>query len=271
MQFIPQFIAGADLSETIFAHFCHAPRVCSRDQQTIAAPGRAVMRIGVPKEIKVHEYRVGLTPAASRELVDAGHEVMVETGAGDGIGFADDVYQTVGARIAADAEEIFAQRRDDREGEGAASRRDARSCGRARCSSPTCTLRRIRSRPKALMKSGATCIAYETVTGTRRLAAAADADERSRGPHVDPGRRALPGESARRTRHAARRRARRGAGQCRDPGRRRRRQQRGPDGRRPARRRHGLRSLDEAAARAVVDLRARCGPSTRRRNPWTRW
>ena len=47
------------------------------------------MRVGVPKEIKVHEYRVGLTPASVRELVAAGHEVVVETKAGLGIDFAD--------------------------------------------------------------------------------------------------------------------------------------------------------------------------------------
>ena len=46
------------------------------------------MRIGVPKEIKVHEYRVGLVPAAVRELADAGHEVVVQTGAAAGIGSA---------------------------------------------------------------------------------------------------------------------------------------------------------------------------------------
>jgi alanine dehydrogenase len=58
------------------------------------------MRIGVPKEIKVHEYRVGLVPAAARELVEAGHEVTVQTGAAAGIGFSDADYQRVGAKIA---------------------------------------------------------------------------------------------------------------------------------------------------------------------------
>jgi alanine dehydrogenase len=74
------------------------------------------MRIGVPKEIKVHEYRVGLVPAAVRELIEAGHEVLVQTGAAAGIGFSDADYVRVGAR--------------------------ARSCSR------TCTSRRIPSRPK---------------------------------------------------------------------------------------------------------------------------
>jgi alanine dehydrogenase len=66
------------------------------------------MRVGVPKEIKVHEYRVGLTPGAAREYVAAGHDVVVETHAGAGIGAADEAYRKVGAAIAGSAAEIFA-------------------------------------------------------------------------------------------------------------------------------------------------------------------
>ena len=55
------------------------------------------MRVGVPKEIKIHEYRVGLTPASVAELVAAGHEVIVETKAGIGIDFSDQDYVDVGA------------------------------------------------------------------------------------------------------------------------------------------------------------------------------
>src|SRR5271165_5258726 len=69
---------------------------------------RKAMRIGVPKEIKIHEYRVGLVPAAVRELVGSGHEVQVETGAGAGIGVSDDNYRAAGARIAPDAQSVFA-------------------------------------------------------------------------------------------------------------------------------------------------------------------
>jgi alanine dehydrogenase len=57
------------------------------------------MKIGVAREIKPDEYRVALTPAGARELVQAGHDVLVETGAGEGSSFADDVYAAVGARI----------------------------------------------------------------------------------------------------------------------------------------------------------------------------
>ena len=57
------------------------------------------MRVGVPKEIKDHEYRVGLTPASVAELVAAGHEVIVETKAGTGIDFSDQAYVKAGATI----------------------------------------------------------------------------------------------------------------------------------------------------------------------------
>lgn len=66
------------------------------------------MIIGVPREIKPHEYRVGLTPGSASEFQHHGHTVLVETGAGDGIGASDDDYEAVGARIAADAGEVFA-------------------------------------------------------------------------------------------------------------------------------------------------------------------
>lgn len=66
------------------------------------------MRIGVPKEIKNHEYRVGLVPASVRELVAHGHEVVVETHAGYGIGLDDGHYEAAGATILASADEVFA-------------------------------------------------------------------------------------------------------------------------------------------------------------------
>ena len=67
------------------------------------------MRLGVPKEIKTHEYRVGLVPASVRELVHHGHKVRVETGAGAGIGFDDDAYRAAGAEVAGTAAEVFAE------------------------------------------------------------------------------------------------------------------------------------------------------------------
>ncbi|ANY84017.1 alanine dehydrogenase (plasmid) [Microvirga ossetica] len=67
------------------------------------------MLVGVPKEIKAHEYRVGLTPSAVREYVAHGHKVLVESDAGAGIGAHDDAYRAAGADIAADAAEVFAK------------------------------------------------------------------------------------------------------------------------------------------------------------------
>ena len=65
------------------------------------------MRIGIPKEIKDHEYRVALTPEGARALVEAGHTVSVEAGAGAATGFDDDAYRAAGAAIAADAAEVW--------------------------------------------------------------------------------------------------------------------------------------------------------------------
>ena len=66
------------------------------------------MLIGLPKEIKNHEYRVGLTPASARELTSHGHQVMVQTGAGAAIGLTDAQYQAAGATLATTAAEVFA-------------------------------------------------------------------------------------------------------------------------------------------------------------------
>ncbi|MBV9575780.1 MAG: alanine dehydrogenase, partial [Gammaproteobacteria bacterium] len=66
------------------------------------------MLIGVPKEIKNFEYRVGLIPSSVRELIGNGHQVIVQKGAGEKIGFDDFLYEQVGARIVDKAEDIFA-------------------------------------------------------------------------------------------------------------------------------------------------------------------
>ena len=66
------------------------------------------MRIGIPAEIKIHEYRVGLMPAAVRDLTLAGHTVVVQSRAGEGVGCSDEDYRAAGARILADAAAVFA-------------------------------------------------------------------------------------------------------------------------------------------------------------------
>ncbi len=67
------------------------------------------MRIGIPKEVKDHEYRVGMTPAGVHALVQAGHEVLVEQGAGLGSGIADELYERAGARLATDAAAVWGE------------------------------------------------------------------------------------------------------------------------------------------------------------------
>jgi alanine dehydrogenase len=121
------------------------------------------MRVGVPKEIKVHEYRVGLVPAAVRELVESGHEVLVQTGAAAGIGFADADYQRVGAKIAASAEEVF----EKADLIVKVKEPQPQECARLRAGQVLYTYLHLAAdkvQAEALQKSGATCIAYETVT-----------------------------------------------------------------------------------------------------------
>ena len=121
------------------------------------------MRVGVPKEIKNHEYRVGLTPASVAELVAAGHEVFVETKAGAGIDCPDSGYRKAGAEILPDAAAVF---------------KAADMIVKVKEPQPQeiamleprhllfTYLHLAADKPQAegLMKSGATCIAYETVT-----------------------------------------------------------------------------------------------------------
>src|SRR6201984_2090979 len=124
------------------------------------------MRIGVPREIKAHEYRVGLVPAGVRELTAAGHEVLVETGAGNGIGVDDAQFRAAGAGIAPSAAEVF-QRPDMvikvKEPQPV-------ECQMLRPGQVLFTYLHLAADPeqaRGLMKSGATAIAYETVTGPK--------------------------------------------------------------------------------------------------------
>ena len=122
------------------------------------------MRIGVPREIKVHEYRVGLTPAAVAELTAAGHQVVVEQNAGAGIGFYDADYQAVGARIGT-VEEAFAADLVVKVKEPQLD-----ECQRLRAGQVLFTYLHLaadKAQAEALMASGVTAIAYETVTDAR--------------------------------------------------------------------------------------------------------
>ncbi len=122
-----------------------------------------IMRVGVPKEIKDHEDRVGLVPSSAAELVHHGHEVLVERGAGQGAGLGDDQYLAAGARIAADAAEIFSSSElIVKVKEPLAPERK-----RLRAGQVLFTYLHLAPDPEQthdLLKSGVTAIAYETVT-----------------------------------------------------------------------------------------------------------
>ncbi|HUB13180.1 MAG TPA: alanine dehydrogenase [Acetobacteraceae bacterium] len=124
------------------------------------------MRVGVPKEIKTQEYRVGLTPASVRELVLHGHQVLVEHGAAAGIGIGDDVYRAAGAAIADSGEKVFA----DSELVVKVKEPQPVEIARLRESQVLFTYLHLaadKAQTEGLLRSGATCIAYETVTDSR--------------------------------------------------------------------------------------------------------
>jgi len=124
------------------------------------------MLIGVPKEIKNHEYRVGLTPSGARELVAHGHKVLVQSQAGLGIGFADEQYLQAGATIVSQPEEIFARAEmiiKVKEPQPA-------ECRMLRPGQLLFTYLHLAPDPEQaqlLLESGAVAIAYETVTDER--------------------------------------------------------------------------------------------------------
>jgi alanine dehydrogenase len=121
------------------------------------------MIIGVPKEIKNHEYRVGMVPASVRELINHGHQVIVENNAGSGIGFTNEDYVEVGASIADTAAEVFAQ------AEMIVKVKEPQAVERAMLREGQILFTYLHLAPdlpqtEDLIKSKAICIAYETVT-----------------------------------------------------------------------------------------------------------
>ena len=122
------------------------------------------MRIGCPREIKNREYRVGLTPESAKELVRHGHDVLIESGAGGGIGAFDSEYRAAGATIVEGPEAIFAEA----EMVVKVKEPQAEEIARLREGQVLYTYLHLAPDPEqteGLVKSGATCIAYETVTG----------------------------------------------------------------------------------------------------------
>src|SRR5215813_3372261 len=125
--------------------------------------GGSLMRVGCPKEIKTREYRVGLTPESAAELVRAGHEVLIETKAGEGIGASDETYKKIGANILPSADAVF------QEAEMIVKVKEPQAVEIARLTPKHTLFTYLHLAPdpeqaEGLMKSGATCIAYETVT-----------------------------------------------------------------------------------------------------------
>ena len=124
------------------------------------------MLVGVPKEIKTHEHRVGLVPSSVRELTHHGHEVLVETGAGAGIGFDDGAYEAAGARICSSAAEIFGTAelivkvKEPQPGEWAMLRQ-------GQILFTYLHLAADRPQAEGLLASGCIAVAYETVTDRR--------------------------------------------------------------------------------------------------------
>ncbi|MBT3660188.1 MAG: alanine dehydrogenase [Rhodospirillaceae bacterium] len=125
------------------------------------------MLIGVPKEIKNHEYRVGMTPTSVREAVHHGHKVIVETSAGTGIGSSDDDYIAAGAEIIGSAEDVFAR------ADMIVKVKEPQAVERKMLREGQILFTYLHLAPdpeqtKDLVDSGAVCIAYETVTDVNR-------------------------------------------------------------------------------------------------------
>jgi alanine dehydrogenase len=127
----------------------------------------AAMLIGVPKEIKTHEYRVGLVPASVREVCQQGHEVVVETRAGAGIGYSDDDYRAAGASVVDTAEEVF----DAADMIVKVKEPQPVECDMLRAGQILFTYLHLaadKALTERLLAAGIIGIAYETVTGTYR-------------------------------------------------------------------------------------------------------
>ena len=121
------------------------------------------MLIGVPKEIKAQEFRVGITPAGVRELAGNGHQVLVQRSAGEGIGLTDALYAAAGATIVDSAEQVFAET----DLVVKVKEPQAQECRWLRPGQTLFTYLHLAAdlkQAELLMDSGATCIAYETIT-----------------------------------------------------------------------------------------------------------
>lgn len=124
------------------------------------------MKIGCPKEVKPQEFRVGMTPAAAAEAVGRGHTVLIQSGAGEGAGFADDDYAAAGARIVPDAAAVFGEAElivKVKEPQPA----ERRMLARGQILFTYLHLAPDPEQTRDLLDSGVTAVAYETVTDAR--------------------------------------------------------------------------------------------------------
>ena len=186
------------------------------------------MLVGVPKEIKDNEYRVGTVPSTVRELAEKGHQVVVETLAGTGAGFMDSDYRAAGAEIVPDADAVFGRAElivKVKEPVGA----ERKKLRRGQVVFAYLHLAPDRAQTEALMAAGVTAIAYETVTSPQGTLPLSDSDVGTCRTHGAAHRRALPGEGERWPRRVARLRARGLERECGDHRRRRCRNKRGAD------------------------------------------
>ena len=167
------------------------------------------MKVGVPTEIKTDEYRVSLTPAGVSELVERGHEVYIQAGAGVGSTIPDEEYEAQGAHMLPDAQSVF----DEAEMILGVKEPQPEEVGDAAAGPPALHLPAPGARPRAHARARGVGRHLRRLRdrGRRaRPAAAARADERGGRQDRHPGGRVLPGAPARRARRAARRRAGRG-------------------------------------------------------------
>ncbi len=127
---------------------------------------RRPMQIGVPKEVKTHEYRVGLVPGSVRELIHRGHDVTVESAAGAGIDISDEAYRAAGAHVVSSAQELFARadlivKVKEPQPQEIALLREGQVVF------AYLHLAADKAQAEGLLESGVICIAYETVTDGR--------------------------------------------------------------------------------------------------------
>ena len=186
------------------------------------------MLVGVPKEIKDNEYRVGIVPSTVRELADKGHRVVVESRAGAGAGFADSDYHAAGAEIAVDSDVIFGRAElIVKVKEPLVTERKKLSRGQVLFT--YLHLAPDRQQTEALMAVGVTAIAYETVTLAGWHAPASHTNVRNRRAHGAPYRRSLLGKRKQGPRRSTCWRSWCGPGERRNPGRWCRRNERSAD------------------------------------------